>query len=501
MSIITPRLVSGVLAAPFLSFVAIQQPAANPAQNPGAPMRAVPPVSQQYFPDPASPELLKKLVRRITYAATPAEYALAEQLGYEGFIEYQLKPETIPDAAADAKIAQYAGISMTSQQLWAWSDVVAIIELQDSAIARATLSNKQLYERMVEFWNDHFNIYSGKSMVWNLLLPDRREVIRKNALTTFPELLKASTKSPAMLHYLDNQLSTAVFPNQNFARELMELHSLGIDNGYTQQDVVEVARCLTGWGYYNFGSQPQSGTFFFDATKHDNGAKTVLGHTIPAGGGVQDGLAVIDILAYHPNTAGFIAKKLSRWLLGENVSRDIINSVRDEYLATGGDIKSMIRVALRRKNVAASELKFKRPFHAFCGALRSMNAQLDGTYGSHRRARFAAAGHQPFDYLTPNGAPDTFVYWGGSHVPRWNFHGELLQGIIWDTSVNTSSIFTGATTAEQCVNKIDERFFLGTLSDFEKRKLIEFLAVNPGNTTRRNETIVLALSSPSYQWF
>lgn len=452
-------------------------------------------------PPPARPSLLKKLVRRTTYAATQAEYALASQLGYEGFLNYQLNPSQINNAAAEAKLLQYWSYLKTSAQLWAGSDVVVIMEMQDMAIVRAAMSDRQLYERIVEFWSDHFNIYSGKSLVWNLMPVDREKVIRQNALTTFPQLLKASTMSPAMLHYLDNQLSTAANPNQNFARELMELHTLGVDNGYTQQDVKEVARCLTGWGYYNFGSFSNSGTFYFNPAQHDNGTKTVLGHTIAPGGGLQDGLTVIDILSNHPYTAAFIAKKLCKFLLGENVRTEIIEFVKDTYLSTGGDIPSMVRAALRRQHLEESELKWKRPFHLFSGILRSLNAQLNGNSGQHRLPRYAAAGHLPFDYITPNGAPDTIAAWSALMLPRWNFAGELLQGVIWDTVVNTNTFFAGAASAADCVAIINNKIFLGDLDPFDQQKLTDFLAVSPSNSTRRAETLALALSAPQMQWY
>lgn len=467
------------------------------------PLTGSPAVTQtaQLAPQAARPHLLKKLVRRITFAATPAEYALAQQLGYEGFLEYQLNPGNMNDAAMDAKLASYWYYGKTSGQLWAGSDVTTISELQDATVARAVLSHRQLFEQMVGFWTDHFNIFAGKPQVWNLLPPDRENVIRKYALATFPELLQASVKSPAMLHYLDNQLSVGGNPNQNFARELMELHALGVDNGYTQTDVKEAARCFTGWGYHNFGSNPTSGTFLFNPAIHDQGAKTVLGTQIPAGGGVNDGLAVIQILASHPNTAGFIAKKLCRWLLGENVRDVIIDLVKNVYLSTGGDIKAMIRAALRRNHLNEAELKLKRPFHLFSGFLRTTNAQLSGNYGSHRLLRYAAAGHLPHNFITPNGPPDTTAAWAGSMLPRWNFGGELLQGIIWDTTVNTGAFFAGAGTAAQCVEIINDRLFLGDLGPVEIQKLTDFLAVNPGNSTRRAETLALAFSSPRNQYF
>jgi uncharacterized protein (DUF1800 family) len=239
-------------------------------------------------------------------------------------------------------------------------------ELQASRILRAVYSERQLQEVMVDFWTNHFNIFAGKGADRWLLPAWDRDTIRPNAMGKFSTLLQATAQSPAMLFYLDNFQSVSPNANQrrgglmqqlrqqqqqqpqrqrrgineNYARELMELHTLGVDGGYTQKDVQEVARCFTGWTIFQprggaaaanammgEAGRRNAGTFFFNARVHDDGEKIVLGHKIPAGGGVKDGLTVLDILAHHPSTAKFIATKLVRHFVSDTPPPGLVDRV------------------------------------------------------------------------------------------------------------------------------------------------------------------------------
>ncbi|HEY4131370.1 MAG TPA: DUF1800 family protein, partial [Gemmatimonadaceae bacterium] len=191
---------------------------------------------------------LSRLVRRVTQGMTASDAKLASQLGWSGYLEYQLNYNYINDDAFEAQIAtRWPLMSQTSAQL-ATADAAQIkTQLQESTIYRAAFSQRQLYQRMVEFWSDHFNQDVDK--VGYLIVADQRDVIRKNALGKFPDLLKASAHSASMLLYLDQNASRKAAPNQNYAREIMELHTLGVDGGYTQDDVAELSRVLTGWTF------------------------------------------------------------------------------------------------------------------------------------------------------------------------------------------------------------------------------------------------------------
>ncbi|HEV8169919.1 MAG TPA: DUF1800 domain-containing protein, partial [Pyrinomonadaceae bacterium] len=251
-----------------------------------------------------------------------------------------------------------------------------ITELQASRILRAVYSERQLQEVMVDFWTNHFNVFANKGADRWLLTSYDRDTIRPFAMAKFSQLLEATAKSPAMLFYLDNFQSVSPDANagrlrpqqqrrginENYARELMELHTLGVDGGYTQKDVQEVARCFTGWTIFQprggaaavaavmpgdggrrnarrgDAMQRTAGTFFFNMRAHDDGEKMVLGHKIPAGGGIKDGLMVLDILAHHPSTAKFIATKLVRHFVADNPPPALVDRVAETFRKTDGDI-------------------------------------------------------------------------------------------------------------------------------------------------------------------
>ena len=245
---------------------------------------------------------------------TPGEMARANQLGWQAYLNAQLNYTRISDDTVENFIAtKWPLMSQTSDTLFSADAGQVQTQLQESTIYRSAFSSRQLYQRMVEFWTDHFNQDVDK--VGYLLVADQRDVIRKNALGKFPDLLKASAHSASMMAYLDQNTSNKNAPNQNYAREIMELHTLGVDGGYTQNDVAELSRVLTGWTVVGRGQ------FAFNPNFHDWGSKTVLGVTIPAGSpsigadGIKEGEQMLDFLASHPSTAKFIATKLLKWLL------------------------------------------------------------------------------------------------------------------------------------------------------------------------------------------
>ena len=252
-------------------------------------------------------DALLHVLNRLTWGPRPADYAAIQTMGIEEYIDWQLDYATIPDPQVDEFLAARRILSMPindlNRAIEADYDLVLSLALW-SRLYLAIHSERQLYERMVEFWTDHFNIpipdYLGERMV------DARDVIRPHALGYFRELLLASAQSPAMLYYLDNAVSSAEHPNENYARELMELHTLGVDGGYTEVDVVEVARVLTGW---TVGNQSQ---FSFDKDKHDYDEKSILGHIFPAGRGLEEGLQLLDMLEQgtRENAARYLRKHL-----------------------------------------------------------------------------------------------------------------------------------------------------------------------------------------------
>jgi uncharacterized protein (DUF1800 family) len=293
------------------------------------------------------------------------------------------------------------------------SSFQALGELTSAKLARAINSNRQLQEALADFWSNHFNVDVRKGPVRTMKVLDEREVIRPHLFTSFREMLGASAKSPAMLWYLDNHRSTVEIPapraggkargglNENYARELMELHTLGVDGGYTQQDVTEVARCFTGWSVGNGASRPilnrvvnrrnrlagQANepnapnhllTFRFNAGGHDKGVKKVLGNTISAGD-QNDGETVLDLLAAHPSTAKFIAHKLCVRFIADHPPTSAVDRVAKAFTDSKGDLKSVYRVLFTSPeftSVAAYRAKIKSPFEFAVSAVRA----LDGNF-------------------------------------------------------------------------------------------------------------------------
>jgi uncharacterized protein (DUF1800 family) len=364
---------------------------------------------------------------------------------------------------------------------------------------RAAFSKRQLYERMVHFWSDHFTIYYPK--VNYLKLIDDREVVRKHALGKFPDMLKASAHSPAMLAYLDNTQSRVGNVNQNYAREIMELHSLGVDGGYTQTDVEEVTRCLTGWTIANRFD------FAFVPTRHDFGAKTVLGTVIPAmsptagAAGKQDGNTVLDLLVKHPSTAKFIATKMIRWLLQYDPPETLVTKVAATYSRTNGDIPSMIRDILTPTNLLAAPAKYRQPYQVVTAALRATQPTVTALTNLGR-AQLNTLGQPLFQWEDPDGYPDNVDWWAGTILQRWNF----LSTVLNNTNANNGWLVDVAPlmvdpTPAAVTDAIGRRAFANEMPADLKQHVTSFLAAAPVSQSRVREAFALALSSTAFQWY
>ena len=449
---------------------------------------------------------LQLLVNRITQGYDSSVWRDAELLGYDGFLDQQLRPSTIDDSAMDARLQAFSTLTMSSKELYdAYGATqmysVPINELNQAMVMRAVYSKRQLFERMVEFWTDHFNIDHADNECRILKTADDRDVIRAHALGKFPDLLFASMHSGAMLVYLDNYTSKKEAPNENYARELMELHTLGVGN-YSEQDIKEVARCLTGWSRYS-QSTPTYGDFRYIPSYHDNNPKTVLGHSILAGGGENDGLTVHSILSTHPATANFVGRKLCRWLLSYNPPQSVVTEVANTYLATGGDIKAMIRVILKPESVALADVdrfpKLKRPFHLVCSLLRAVNVQM--TQPAKIVSELATLGQQPFAWSPPNGYPESLDAWGNALLPRWSFLSRLCSNSIVGSQVDVVTLFAGVpkTAIGARVNTILAGGALAPEDEHEVQLYVDSFATLTDSL--RREAFALGASSPSYQYY
>ncbi|MFT7486317.1 MAG: hypothetical protein ACI9F9_002172 [Candidatus Paceibacteria bacterium] len=450
------------------------------------------------------------LLHHGTMGFSVPDYTEALKLGWSAWLEQQLDPSSINDSEVDANLSLLQTLEMSSSQLLATypGEFVnqVVIELQIAVLLRAVYSKRQLYERMVTFWTDHFNVSQLDDLcLWTKTVDDR-EVARAHALGTFPELLKASARSPAMLWYLDNYANGVGAAQENYARELMELHTLGVDGPYNENDVKEVARCFTGWTIAGIGGPGIPGEFSFSPQVHDTGEKTVLGVTIPAGGGITDGERVLEILSTHPKTAEFISRKVCRWLLMYDPPVDLVRKVTTVYLHTGGEIKQMIRAILDPDVVARipveQRTKFRQPLHTVIALLRA--AQISSTDLLQITFDSQLIGQTPYWWPTPDGPPDSLAKWGGSVLPRWEFASRLfagqINGNIPSTQVLNELLLSapGATTSAERINWL---LTGGLLQDQDMDQVQAYLDAQPTLSQHvLREALALAASSPSFQF-
>jgi len=307
-------------------------------------------------------------------------------------------------------------------------------DLQAQKLIRAVHSQRQLQEVMTEFWFNHFNVFWGKNADRWLTTNYERDVIRPRVFGKFKDLLMATAKSPAMLFYLDNHLSSSIKGiNENYARELMELHTLGVEGGYTQKDVQEVARALTGWAI----DRPQmNGEFIFRQRMHDAGEKNVLGRRITAGG-VRDGEEVIEILATHPSTAQFISTKLVRRFVSDDAPAQLVKHVAGIYRNTDGNIREMMHAILTSNEFQSREAigaKTKTPLEYVASAIRSLDGSTDG--GRQMAQTVARMGQALYQCQPPTGYPDRAEHWmsNAAILERLNFAVALTSNKIPGTT-------------------------------------------------------------------
>jgi uncharacterized protein (DUF1800 family) len=341
---------------------------------------------------------------------------------------------------------------------------MVVTELQRAKLLRAVYSERQLYEMMVDFWENHFNIFANKDDDRYLLTGYDRETIRPFTMGRFRDLLGATAHSPAMLFYLDNWRSSVPRPyaatkdkpagtdggiNENYARELMELHTLGVDGGYTQKDVQEIARCFTGWTIQKPNEQ---GLFLYRPGLHDDGEKIVLGHRILPGGGPADGERVLDILATHPATARFIATKLARRFISDEPPRSVIDRAAAVFLKTDGSIRETLRAIVTSPEFFSTTVyraKMRSPFEYVAAAMRALNAETDGD-----RPVLDAIGRmgQPvFGRITPDGYADRADQWlsSGAMIARFNFASALATNRLKGTKIDVARLLSGVDEAKK----------------------------------------------------
>lgn len=507
------------------------------------------------------------VLNRLGFGVRPGDLEKVTAMGVEKYIEQQLNPAAINDSAAEKKVANLEIFNLSTAEVFAkYPNPAALLralegergaaqnpeemsekdrqarqqklreyyakydlrpanqlqpQITANRVLRAVYSERQLQEVMVDFWQNHFNVFSGKAAVRWYIPSYERDVLRKNALGNFKDLLVGTAQHPAMLFFLDNFESVAAKAqqnngggplqqalrngeltprmrenlkqrqgltdaqidqriqqakvaqqrprrglNENYARELMELHTMGVDSGYTQKDIVEVARAFTGWtiadprGYRRAaaaeinGTEEQrlarlqrqagipdnveSGQFYFNERWHDKESKTVLGQKVNEGG-IKDGLKVIDILVKSPATAKFIARKLAVKFVSDSPSDALVSRVADAFSKSNGDIKTTLKAIFSDKEFWAPETyraKVKTPFELAVSAIRTIGADTNSSPAV--LAMLNKLGEVPYGYQAPTGYPDTAEDWvnTGALLERLNFAVALAGNQIPGTRVD-----------------------------------------------------------------
>jgi uncharacterized protein (DUF1800 family) len=385
---------------------------------------------------------------------------------------------------------------------------VIAYDLLESKLMRAIYSNRQLAEELDDFWFNHFNVYYDKGSDRFLIPAYEREAIRPNVLGKFRDLLEATAKSPAMLFYLDNYQSVRSDLdakangkgrkrglNENYARELMELHTLGVNGGYTQKDVVEVARCFTGW---TIQEPRRGGGFLYNDKVHDKGEKIVLGHVIPAGGAQDDAEKVLDILAHHPSTARFISRELAERFVADNPPESLVDRMAKTFLDKDGDMREVMKVMLNSKEFwsqGAYRAKVKTPFEMVASAVRALDANVSDAFALANQ--IGQLGEPLYRKQEPTGYSNVNTEWVNSAalLGRMNFALALAQNKVPGVKIDPAR-FGSADPSE-----IAKKLMFRDVSPQTRASLDKALKEQEAKTRAPASAVIagLLLGSPDFQ--
>jgi len=496
-------------------------------------------------------------LNRLAWGPRPGEADRVAAAGVMVWIEHQLSPERIPDDALRAReraftilrldvddLARRFVAARRDQQARRRDDTTATeappgrgteaaalrrlgAETQQLAVVRAVLSERQLYEVLVDFWTNHFNVFYAKGADRYLLPAHIEETIRPNALGRFEDLLIATARSPAMLFYLDNAQSVAsgarppIPPravrgltaeqrdmvaqrmprglNENYARELLELHTLGVDGGYTQDDIVNVARILTGWGIERPG---QGAAFAFREWAHDRGEKVVLGERFPPGQGMDEGIRLLRMLARHPATMHHLSRKLCARLVADEPPDGCVDAAVAAWRASDGDVRAVVRAIVRTPDFwapAARRAKVKSPLEFVVSAVRATGAVPDS---SLRLARLVGRLGQPL-YLqsAPTGWPEAQADWvnAGALLARMNAAVALAAGRLPGAAADLEAVLPSAVDHARFVDLVNERLLAGSMTDRTRAVILDQLRDVTDPAQARALAVGLAIGGPEFQ--
>ncbi|HIC88343.1 MAG TPA: DUF1800 family protein, partial [Anaerolineae bacterium] len=469
---------------------------------------------------PPVPPLKVIALNRMAFGPRPEDWAAYDALGptpeeqFTAYVEQQLDPDAIDDSDCDARIAAQGFITLNKSLTELWADhreadeysvrILPFTETRNATWIRALYSKRQLLEVLTDFWHNHFNIYAPAYIIASVWVHYDRDVIRTHALGNFRTFLEAVATSTAMLYYLDNYVNSNAGPNENYARELFELHTLGADHylgfgeqedvpgydtgnpiGYVDDDIYEAARAFTGWRVRNSSSDPDignTGEFFTYEPWHDRFEKTVLGHRLendrPA---LADGRDVLNLVASHPGTAQHVCKKLCRRFISDDPPQSVIDAAVATWNATADEpdqLKQVVRTILLSdefKNTWGE--KIKRPFEFVASLLRASGAEW--VPSSSFRWNFRRLGQPLFQWPTPDGYPDRREPWIGTNamLRRWNIVNSLIEGWVEGTTIDLRSqmpadIRSSNAIVDWWINRIMGR----PINTDDRQEIVDFMA-------------------------
>ena len=499
---------------------------------------------------PDLPSLAVIALNRMGYGPSPDAWATFNALGnnneerYTAYVVQQLNPGAIDDAACDAKLAEMGFSTLTKSADKIWADHVVgelqrslpAYEVEKAAFIRALYSKRQLQEVLTEYWHDHFNVYAWDYWIAPAFVQFDRDVIRKNIFGNFRTMLEAVAKSPAMLFYLDNQSNSGDRPNENYARELFELHVMGAENyfgvrsiddpaikdedgnrlGYIDSDVYGATTCFTGWRV-----NQDTGKFEYDDSRHFPYTKIVLGQVIPEFQGVQDGKQVLDLLAFHPGSARYICRRLCRRLISDNPPESIVQAAADVFIANKNapdQLKKVIQTILLSTEFRTTfGEKIKRPFEFSVSTMRALGAQFDPTDSFFWN--YDNIGQPLFNWRPPNGYPDDREAWTGTMpmLQRWRHCNWLFGWKIGGEGADAdkyrlrpeSQTLKKHKTPNALVDYWSQRILGRAMPSNEREQMVDFMASgrNPDFdlpadqiAERLRQMVALICMSPSFQW-
>ena len=456
-------------------------PATTAAGGPGATV-----VNEEARDTVSERRLAVHLLQRATFGVRPGDVERVLDMGVDAWLDEQLHPDRVDDSDLELRLATYPTASMSQRELYEAFPPPQVLrerfgdpdslgaqmrrqmrmmsparmagELVGAKVQRAVYSERQLEEVMVDFWFNHFNVFFAKGADRWLVSDYEQTAIRPHVFGRFEDLLTATATHPAMLFYLDNWrnfVPDSMNPdarrgrdmqrrrggqrgyNENYARELLELHTLGVDGGYTQSDVVEIARALTGWTITRpdraMASAGGSIEFRFVPELHDPGEKTVLGERLPGGRSMDDGRRVLGMLATHPASAHHIASKLVERFVSDDPPADVVDRVAEVFLSTGGDLRAVTRAVFQDPGFtdpSVFEQKIRSPFELVVASLRVTEADVGRAPQLVQQLR--AFQHLPYMADVPTGYPETSDVWvnSGAMLLRMNYSLALASGSI-----------------------------------------------------------------------